>query len=268
MASIAGFERIGFVLVAASVALVVAQSVAAQLPDVGVKDYQFVDDGLRVSYDLEIFRARLATEVPNLARKAAGESFQGFPWGNFRFSNLRLQIDRVDFATSDKPDEIRATIHGGVEADREKLAVRFRGIKSGLDWQGDGTKRVADFTLHGRIAMTVTPGGELIVRGLADTLLIESLLRPIHGASVPLSTEGRQLFENKSSPLKNLGLVRGVRLKGIRVVEVGTNTAVVDVLVDVEGTPKDVNAEPAPDLAVTQSRPADGGLATDAGTHR
>lgn len=232
-------------LIATLACLLVAQPSAfgqTKLSD-QVKSWRLTEEGVRIDLDLERLRGVVAAELPRLVQQSAGNMFRDLTWGNFRFSNLRPDLDRVEIQATANPHELAVTLQLGIQADRERLRWRWRGFHSRLEWTPDGTKRVASITCRGRIRLAVSADSEVIVSVMADSLAGEILLRPVRGASIGKNLHGRSVSERRIPLLNDLfgGRLEGVRITGMRIVEVTGSLAVIDVLVE---------ATPAPDSDV------------------
>jgi hypothetical protein len=221
--------------IAAVVGVLLALALRSGLADVAapdVKDWQITDSGIQLIVDLDGLRARMKEDAPALARQQVPALLQDFDWFNFRFSSLRVQLDDVAVQPGAAANEARVRLSGGVEANRERLAISWRGLR----WEPNGGKRVVNLTVDARIRLAVSPAGAVTVTVLGDSIRAESLLSPIHGAAVTQPLSGRTLREQMITAIaahlpKQLD---GVRFTDVRFSRIDPSEAAIDVTIAVE----------------------------------
>lgn len=216
----------------------------ANAQPVTVRSLTVSGDDARASLEIGLgsLREAVREQGPRALRDARPDLFQGFEWGNFRFSNLRVVVSGVESAVAG-PNELRVTVRAVVHADRERLEIRWRGIHSRTEWTPNGERDIADLTAIGRITVAFDTGPVARLDVLLDSASGTWQLNPVRGLQLGTSFGGRSIHQRQER-ITLPGLVPDVAVPEFRLTGVAGDQATAEALLRAPAGPPE--PEPTP----------------------
>ncbi len=182
-----------------------------------------MQSGVELTLSAEESRKLIGAQAPSFKRKLPSELRNGFTWFNFRFSDTRLSVERVTFAASPSPTRLNFTVYGKLDAKRERKRIRWRGLRTRVEWTPDGRKRLFDLKITGHLLLSHA-GNKVNMAMRADRLHWKFLLRP--GKGLAGSKAIRRLIRKEEVQLDVLRQL-GATVKGVRVQRANNKQAVI-----------------------------------------